>query len=82
MLKAHQLMRVYLVQHVLVSEDRDDHPGPEAPREGGDPGGRALPPGRRGEEQVQSGEAEDPGRAGGTQGPASTFPTKLPSDSV
>ena len=45
-------MRVYLVQHVLVSEDRDDHPGPEAPREGGDPGGRALPPGRRGEEQV------------------------------
>ena len=31
---------------VLVAEDRDDHAGPEAPRESGYAGGRAVPPGR------------------------------------
>ena len=63
----------YLVPPVLVPEDRDHHPGPEAPRESGDAGCRAVPPGRRGEEQAEPGEAEDPrGWEHGAQGGGST----------
>ena len=63
----------YLVPPVLVTEDRDHHPGPEAPRDGGDAGGRAVPPGRRGEEQAEPGEAEDTrGWEHGAQGGGST----------
>ena len=69
----------YLAQPVLVAEDRDDHPGPEAPGESGYAGGRAVPPGHRGEEQAESGEAEDTGgRDLGTPGAGATSSPPLP----